>query len=120
MIVITKLYEGERYVCPGDEFQLCIKDDLFCEVLIRETITVSKVINFIASFRFALEDGTCPGFHLTGVFANKDELPKELKDAVMLEDLTPEQYANFAKSVGIKLGGPFKAPKWWLWLKKSL
>ena len=38
-----------------------------------------------------------------GVFACKSELPEELKNAVMLEDLTPKQYKNFVKSVGVKI-----------------
>jgi hypothetical protein len=88
---------------PGDEFHLTIKDGMDCEVVIHEKITVSKCIDFIGSFRFALEDGTCPGFHLMGVFACKAELPKELQEAVMLKDLTPEQYEKFAKSVGVEV-----------------
>lgn len=104
MIVITTLNRMPRNVCPGDVFNLTITDDLGCDVIICEEVTVSKVIDFIASFRFTLEDGTCPGFHLTGIFANSKELPKEIQDAVMLEDLTEEQYKNFEKSVGIKLG----------------
>ena len=103
MIVITTLSRTPRNVCPGDVFNLTIIDDLECKVIICEQITVSKVIDFIASFRFALEDGTCPGFHLTGIFANSKELPKEIQDAVMLEDLTKKQYENFKKSVGIDL-----------------
>lgn len=103
MIVITSLNPNPRYVEPGDKFCLVINDALGCKVMVEEEITVRKVIDFIASFRFALEDGTCPGFHLTGVFANKAELPKELQEAVMLDDLTPEQRHNFERSVGIKL-----------------
>jgi len=104
MIVITSLNNKSTWLEPGDEFHLRIRDGLGCEVSIYETITVAKVINFIASFRFALDDGTCPGFHLTGVFANRDELPKELKEAKLLEDLTPEQYRNFVRSVGVEVG----------------
>lgn len=104
MIVITKLSRIERYVCPGDEFHLTITDDMGCDVIIREEITVKKVIDFIASFRFAMEDGTCPGFHLTGIFANSKELPEEMQTAKMLEDLTKDQYKNFVDSVGIKIG----------------
>ncbi len=74
MIIITKLLDTVRRVYPGDSFNLTISDDLGCQILISEEITVAKTIDFIASFRFALEDGTCPGFHLTGIFANKDEL----------------------------------------------
>jgi hypothetical protein len=103
MIVITSLSTIPRRVRPGDEFHLTIKDWFDCEAVISEKITVDKVIDFIASFRFALEDGTCPGFHLIGVFASKSELPEELKNAVMLNDLTKKQYANFAKSVGAKI-----------------
>jgi len=79
---------------------------LGCEVLIQEKITVSKTIDFIASYRFALEDGTCPGFHLCGIFGNQTELPEEFKEAKLLEDLTKEQYRNFARSVGTEIKRP--------------
>jgi hypothetical protein len=103
MIVITHKNETVRCVMSGDTFNLSIDDQMGCHVIIREEIKVNKVIDFIASFRFALDDGTCPGFHLMGVFACKSELPEELKKAVMLEDLTPKQYENFVKSVGVKI-----------------
>lgn len=103
MIIITHLNKTPRHVCPGDTFNLTITDDLNCEVIICEEITVKKTIDFVASFRFALEDGTCPGFHLIGIFANSKELPKEMQEAVMLENLTKEQYENFEKSVGVIL-----------------
>lgn len=100
MIVITKLSKDLIYVCPGDIFRLTITDDLSHKVIISEKITKTKTIDFIASFRFALENGICPGFHLTGIFANSTELPIEIQEAVMLEDLTKEQYDNFKKSIG--------------------
>lgn len=103
MIVITSLSERSWLVCEGDEFRMTVADNLGCEILIREEITVSKMIDFIATYRFALEDGTCPGFHLCGIFGNKEELPKEIEEAKMLDDLTPEQYENFSNSVGIKI-----------------
>ena len=103
MIVITSKDETPRCVFKGDTFNLSINDRMGFHHIISEEIKVDKIINFIASFRFALEDGTSPGFHLMGVFACKDELPEEFKKAVMLEDLTKEQYANFVRTVGIKL-----------------
>lgn len=106
MIVITSLSERSRFVCEGDEFRVTMTDNMGCEVVIREIITVSKTIDFIATYRFALEDGTCPGFHLCGIFASKKELPKEIEEATMLDALTPAQYENFASSVGIKLISP--------------
>lgn len=105
MIVITRLIETPKFLVPNDEFCLRVSDVTGCEVVITERVTVTKVIDFIASFRFALEDGTCPGFHLTGVFANKAELPKELREAVLIEDLSPEQYANFVRTVGVERPG---------------
>lgn len=103
MIVITYLDTRPRHALPGDEFHLRVHDDTGAEVVVRERITVEKVIDFIASYRFALEDGTCPGFHLSGVFACSAELPKELREAVRFEALSDVQRANFIASVGVKL-----------------
>lgn len=103
MIVITSLNDTPIFVIPGDKFHLTLSDAMGCEIIIREEITVKKEINFIASFRFALDDGTCPGFHLTGIFANKDELPIEIQNAIMFEDLTIDQQKRFVNSVGIDM-----------------
>lgn len=103
MIVITKLNETPRRLFPGDRFCLTVCDLTGFSVVIEEEITVEKVIDFIASFRFTLEDGTCPGFHLMGVFACKSDLPQELRDATHINDLTPEQLDNFTSSIGVKL-----------------
>ncbi len=103
MIVITSLSELTRHVYAGDTFNLTISDGLNHEVIIKEEITVTKEINFIASYRFALEDGTCPGFHLCGIFGNRKELPKEIREAKMFDDLTKKQRKKFTKSVGVKL-----------------
>lgn len=102
MIVITSFVETTRVVTDGDEFQLRISDKTGSEMFIRETITESKVLDYIASYRFALDDGTVVGFHLSGVFANKAELPKELQEAVFIEDLSREQYENFVRTCGIE------------------
>ena len=103
MIVITSLNPVERHVAPGDEFRLTIKDALGSEVIVSETITVEKTLDFIASYRFTLEDGTCPGFHLCGIFGNKKELPEEFKTAKQLHELSEEQLENFKRSVGVKI-----------------
>ena len=110
MIVITSLTRTERHVVPGDTFNLAIRDGLNCEVLISETITVAKTIDFFASYRFTQEDGMCLGFHLCGIFGNSKELPIEIKEAKMLEDLTKEQYRNLEESVGIKLPKRWRGP----------
>jgi len=111
MIVITKLVDTPRCVVAGDEFHLSITDGLNCSVVINEKITVNKVIDFVASFRFALEDGTCPGFHLMGVFACKKELPKELQEGILFENLTRKQQERFCRSVGIEIKSTKKGKK---------
>lgn len=101
MIVITSLNRSKKYAMPGDRFILTITDDFGAECTINEEVTVNRLIDYVASFRFALEDGTCPGFHLTGIFANSKELPEEIKNAVMFEDLSPDQRVRFKESVGV-------------------
>jgi len=103
MIVITHLNRTARHVLPGDCFNLIVSDKFGCEVVIREEITVAKTLDYMATFRFALEDGTCPGFHLTGIFANSAELPAEIQSAVMIDDLPPDKYQRFVSSCGIKV-----------------
>ncbi len=104
MIVLTSVNEEwVRVVHPGDEFRMIVKDMMGSEVVIREEITTHRRIDFIASYRFCWEDGTCPGFHLCGIFGNKAELPEEMKRAVRIEDLTEEQHKNLVNSVGIKI-----------------
>ena len=103
MIVITSLNDTPKNVMAGDEFNLIVTDDFNSEVVIRERITVTRTIDFIASYRFTLDDGTCPGFHLAAIFGNKKDLPQEIKDAKAVMDLSQEQYDNFVKSVGVEI-----------------
>lgn len=105
VIVLTSVNEGySRSVVPGDEFHLSIADGVngTTDVIVEE-IAVAKIIDYWASFRFTGDDGTCVGFHLSGFFGNRNELPDEIKNAVRVQDLTPEQYGNFVKSLGIKI-----------------
>ena len=95
MIVLTYVSNYSRHVLPGDEFHMTVTDGTGTDVVVREVITVAKKIDFMAAYRFALEDGTCPSFPLCGIFGNRRELPKEIKEAVRLEDLTEQQYNNF-------------------------
>jgi len=104
MIILTSRTDHTAHaVVPGDMFRLTIKSENFEDVVISEDITEAKVINFYASYRFALEDGTCVGFHLCGIFANKKSLPKEILEAKTIEDLTPSQRENFIRSCGVKI-----------------
>jgi hypothetical protein len=103
MIVITSLDERPVAVRPGDKFNLAVTDQMGFRVVISEEITAHKTIDFIASFRFALEDGTCPCFHLAGFFGKKAELPKEMREAKKFEDLTDEQRQRFVASVGVRV-----------------
>lgn len=105
MIVITTLNEGLWAVSPGDTFNLEVTDEMGSKIVISEEITEEKIIDFAASFRFALEDGTCAGFHLAGIFANRDELPKEIREAKTIASLTAKQRVNFLSSLGCSPAG---------------
>lgn len=105
MIVLTAINCNPKHVMDGDEFRMLVTDSTGCEVMVTEQITVTKTIDFVAAFRFALEDGTCPGFHLTGIFGCIQELPKEILRGKLLEELTDEQAQRFAQSCGVKTAG---------------
>jgi hypothetical protein len=103
MIVLTSVKSGPlhaRSVIPGDTFSLSVSDHTGIHEIITEEVTVAKTIDFIASFRFAREDGTVQSFHLSGFFGDSENLPEEMKNAKRLEDLTESQRGNFLKSVG--------------------
>ena len=103
MIVITSLMKSPKYVCAGDRFQLTVSAHGHKDVVISEDITYNGVIDFAVSFRFADDKGRCIGFHLSGFFGCKDNLPKEMKEAKMFEDLKGEQRRNFIKTCGTVL-----------------
>lgn len=104
MIVLTYVKKDtSRIVQPGDEFHLTISDAFNTEVVIREQITKHKVIDFIATYCFTLEDGTVPGFHLAGIFGNQGELPEEIKNAIPVYDLPEEKLKNFITTCGKRL-----------------
>jgi len=105
MIIITSLIEREYHVCDGDEFHLSIRGVDKENIVISEEINITGIINYIASFRFAQDNGKCIGFNLCGFFGNKDYLPKEIKEAVMVKDLTGEQKANFIETCGTIMKG---------------
>lgn len=102
MIVITSICRTPRVVEPGDRFRLSVRDDQGEIICIEEEITENKVIDFVASYRFALDDGTCLGFHLSGFFGNSAELPLEIQQAVRVDDLTPAQRERFLATVGTR------------------
>ena len=101
MIVLTEVRRKVFCVSTGDSFNLSVRGGDKKETIITEEITVTKVIDFIASFRFAMEDGKCLGFHLSGFFGNSTELPKEIQEAKRFEDLTEMQRKYFTESVGV-------------------
>jgi len=102
MIVITNLSERVYHTLPGDVFCLKVTSNGTEESVIEETITQTRTLDFICSFRFAADDGTVQGFHLSGFFGDKNNLPDEMKNAVMMDDLPPDKKKRFTESAGIK------------------
>lgn len=103
MIVLTSIGNKIFNCTKGDRFRLTISDSTGCDVVIDEEITENKIIDYIATYRFAMEDGRCPGFHLCGIFGNRNELPKEIIEAIPFNDLTRKQKENFKKTCSIKI-----------------
>lgn len=95
MIVITSKCERTHHVLPGDEFQLTVGEDL----VIHEVIKEHMILDFIVSFRFAAEDGTCYPSQLSGFFGSSKQLPPEMQAAVHMDDLEPEKYKRFMQSL---------------------
>jgi hypothetical protein len=102
VIVLTSVVECKYNVCVGDTFNLTVHTPYEEYSIIRETILENRSIDYIASFRFAKEDGTISGFHLSGFFGNKDNLPVEIENAVHIDDLSDVQRSNFLKSLNMK------------------
>lgn len=104
MIVLTRVRNDVNYnLMEGDKFRMSITDNTGCNVLIEEEIAGERTIDFIASYRFAEEDGTVLQFHLSGIFGSRHNLPKEIVEAVRFEDLTKEQQDRFRETCGIKI-----------------
>ena len=108
MIVITTLDTETYYIAAGSKFQLTISGTTSLYgamgiVVIEEECTKCGFVDFCASFRFTLDDGTCVGNHFCGIFARESELPEEIKNAKMIKDLSPKQRENFFKSINIKI-----------------
>lgn len=107
MIVLTQVIRNYRVLSAGDRFQLTIRDATSSSVIIDEEITSDRVIDYVASFRFAFEDGTCPGFHLTAIFAHSASLPIEIQNAVLYSDLPDDKRKRFLDTIGTR---PYVAP----------
>jgi hypothetical protein len=106
MIVITSINHRRVFMAAGDSFCLVVDDGFGMEVLIRETVRVPMNLDFCAAYIFVLEDGSCPCFHVSGIFGLWDNMPDEFKNAKRLEDLSEAQYARLKQSAGIIIPNP--------------
>lgn len=104
MIIITNQVDIKKHCTPGDTFTLTVWDRFGSECVITEEITVEKVIDYAATFKFADEDGTCSSFNLCGIFSCNGQLPREIREATHFNDLTTEQKLRFSATCGTKVG----------------
>ena len=107
MIVFTSVKRDRYELVAGDTFNLTVSDKFHGKTVISEKITKNFFVDFVASYRFAGQDGTVISPHLCGIFGQSDNLPSEFAGAVMFDDLTQEQKRNFANSCGTKIDGVF-------------
>lgn len=96
MIVITAVTLQEFHVCPGDTFTLSVSNYPNGEkIVITEKITKTSHIDYMCSYQFCNEDGSCNSFNLNGFFGQKDNLPIEIQNAKYINDLTKSQKEKF-------------------------
>lgn len=105
MLVLTNVEEKSYSLRPGDTFQITMEQGTSKEVVLSEEITKQTTINFLALFRFALDDGTCQGRHTGAFMGNKCELPEEIRNAKLFSELTQQQQQNFHESSGVTIYG---------------
>lgn len=104
MIILLTVEQDRAWaLCAGDTFRLAIDQRGGEQEIIQEIITKTGSINYVATFCFAGDDGTVLGTNICGIFADKDHLPQEMLEAVKMDDLSPEQKANFLRTTNIKV-----------------
>ena len=109
MIVLISIDTSRDYwLSPGDTFNLTYREVYVNgakgeDKIISETFDKPMRINYMASFVFALEDGKVVSPNACGFFGDKNNLPKEIKEAKSWKDLTIGQQNNFEKSSIFKL-----------------
>lgn len=103
MIILTYKFDKPFHVHPGDTFRITITDNFKCEVVIQEEIITERIIDFVASFRYADNDGFCSTFNLCGIFAESRNLPVEFRDVVLYHDLPAHIKENFIRSCNTKI-----------------
>lgn len=97
MIVITALNTLPKLVFQGETFEALITDATGHQFIISESIQHKRVIDYVAVFRFALNDGTC--FNLSSICTNREELPPEFADAVLFDDLDMARQDKFRQTI---------------------
>jgi hypothetical protein len=99
LIILITVKECDYTIYPGDTFSLTINDD----IIVSETFTEKRVINYVATFVFAKENGSVLSSNACGIFGNKNDLPEEIKNAVYWEDLPIDKRNNFISSAGFSI-----------------
>jgi hypothetical protein len=99
IVITTECLDKSFHILPGDSVRLSVKG----ECVVEEVFAHKCFVDYMAGFRFALDDGTCVGDHVCGIFADKSRLPEEVRSAKRIQDLTTEQYRNFMRTVGTRL-----------------
>lgn len=112
MIVITKVDRQSRTLLPGDKVQVTWErhmfppehphPDVLTEEILSQDITVTTTIDCVMMFQFADDSGRVLGFHMSAFIGRQDELPLELQNGVMFQDLSHDQKRNFLETCGMR------------------
>ena len=98
MIIITSK-KAVRYTLNKDDvIELAVFDDFGDRVEVRSPALKPQTVVWILGFRFADDDGGNAS-HLCGTFCTEDRIHKELLDATLEEDLSPDVRKRFIHSI---------------------
>jgi len=103
MIVIIGESDRKFIFTKGDTFTISYNTSGKEEKVLEHKVEKGKIVNYVVTFIFALEDGSVAGFNIAAFLGMKEHLPEEIKNAIHCDDLTNDQKEKFLATGGIKL-----------------
>lgn len=103
MIIILNEVDCNYHLSYGDSFSLIINEGSSSEVVLSETFSESVIINYAVTFVFADDNGRCLSSGIAGFFGNKNNLPKELKEAKRFSDLSVYHKSRFLETSIVRI-----------------
>jgi len=85
------------YVHMGDELIKTIRTKVMSSEIIMDTY-----VDYYCIFVYADDKGNVVGNNMCGFFGKQNNIPKEIKEAIRVSDLTLDEQINFANTCPIR------------------